>query len=193
MYQDDEIYLVDVNNPVNCVQSDWVPGTMGFNKFGMGFVSNSMEDECDFLYAHSWSGNGGFSECNGCADMGKIDAADDFSIEVLGDIDYDGGELTGTGDGRLYAFAGDPAKLIEYDKSDASVNDSWNLNLSLTNAFAFAFWGGDFYFFTESGGWGSDSKVTHFDFDDSQDIVDFDVAPIRIVGAGVSTCAPTVQ
>ena len=146
------------------------------------------------MYAHGWSGQGGFSECNGCQDMGKIDTAD-FSIETLGAIDYDGGELTGTGDGRLYAFAGSPAKLIDYDKSDASVNNTFDLGgLTLTNAFAFAFFGGDFYFFTESGNPGSDSKVTHYDFDDDKSLETVvNVAPMRIVGAGVSTCVPLAQ
>jgi hypothetical protein len=71
-----------------------------------------------------------------------------------------------------------------------------SLGIPLTNAFAFAFFAGDFYFFTESGGPGSKSKVTHLDYDDSdnngiQDITMINpMAPIRIVGAGVSTCAP---
>ncbi|HEY8377426.1 MAG TPA: hypothetical protein VIK91_13110, partial [Nannocystis sp.] len=68
-------------------------------------------------------------------------------------------------------------------------------NLPLTNAFAFAFFGGDFYFFTE-GPNPNFSKVTHLDYDDSdgdgqQQLTTINNnAPIRIVGAGVSTCAP---
>jgi hypothetical protein len=163
---------------------------MNYNKFGMGFVSNSKDDQCDFLYAHSWSGQGGFKECNACGRLGKIDV-DDFSIQTQGMLDYDGGELTGTGDGRLYAFAGNPAKLIDYDKSNANVNNTYDLGgLTLTNAFAFAFFGGDFYFFTESAN-PSVSKVTHYDFDDTKEInTVVNSAPIRIVGAGVSTCVP---
>jgi hypothetical protein len=116
-----------------------------------------------------------------------------LQMQQLGIIDYDGGELSGTGDGRLFAFAGaSPAKLVEYDKTDASVIDTLPLDtLELTNAFAFAFFGGDFYFFTEGAGF--TSQVTHIDYDDTQDLeVVVPQAPIRIVGAGVSTCAPVI-
>ena len=115
-------------------------------------------------------------------------------MSEIGDIDFDGGELTGTGDGRLFAFAGSPAKLVEYDKSDASVVEIQQLNMNLTNAFAFAFYGGDFYMFTESNNNPGVSKVTHFDYDDTQDLeIVVPDAPIRIVGAGVSTCVPLAQ
>jgi hypothetical protein len=67
--------------------------------------------------------------------------------------------------------------------------------LETSNGFAFAFFAGDFYIFTEASFLGN-SKVTHVDFDDSdnngiQDVTTIPPnAPIRIVGAGVSTCAP---
>jgi hypothetical protein len=70
------------------------------------------------------------------------------------------------------------------------------LNVDPTNAFAFSFFAGDFYFFTEANG--IVSKVTHLDYDDSdndgmQELTTVvPMAPIRIVGAGVSTCAPFV-
>jgi len=93
-------------------------------------------------------------------------------------------------------FGGVPGKLVEVNKANGQYIDTLQLGINLTNAFAFAFFAGDFYFFTESGGFGSKSKVTHLDYDDSdnngkQDItVVVQQGPIRIVGAGVSTCAP---
>ena len=109
-----------------------------------------------------------------------------------------GAELTGTGDGRAYMFAGTPAKLIEIDKTNGNILSTTNLGLDLTNAFAFAFFNGDFYFFTEVGGFNTNSKVTWLDFDDSEgelangpQVINMN-APIRIVGAGVSTCAPVL-
>ena len=55
------------------------------------------------------------------------------------------------------------------------------------NGWAFAFWGGDFYMFTAPGG-GSD--VTRYrPTDNSVTVVA--TLPTRIVGAGVSTCAPS--
>ena len=42
--------------------------------------------------------------------------------EILAMVDYDGGEIDGTGDGRLFAFAGtEPAKLIEFDRETGEV------------------------------------------------------------------------
>jgi hypothetical protein len=192
MFQDDKLYKIDVNQqPLTCVDSGWTP-TSGFELFGMGFVSNSLVDPCEKLYMHDWSGFGGFSEGANVGTLGAMEPSD-LSVEVLGSINYDGGELTGTGDGRLFAFAGaNPAKLVEYDKSDASVIQTTNLTgLNLTNAFAFAHYDGDFFFFTESDSNTTISKVTYYDPDNPgvfSTVVP--TAPIRIVGAGVSTCAP---
>ncbi|NVB38421.1 hypothetical protein G6O69_11315 [Pseudenhygromyxa sp. WMMC2535] len=193
MFFNNDIYTVDVNNPNTCADPGYVPSQLDFDKFGMGFVSNSQFDPCEKLYAHSWSGQGGFSEANDAGRLGKLDP-ETLTMEEIGYIDYDGGELTGTGDGRLFAFAGSPAKLVEYDKSDASVIDTETLDMDLTNAFAFGFYGGDFYMFTESDNNSSVSKVTHYDYNDTKDLtVVVEQAPIRIVGAGVSTCVPVAQ
>ncbi|HLT37750.1 MAG TPA: hypothetical protein VK034_15770 [Enhygromyxa sp.] len=193
MFQNDDIYAVDVNNPNMCADPGYQPGQMGFNKFGMGFVSNSVFDPCDKLYAHSWNGQGGFNEGPNAGRLGRMDA-DDLVMEEIGFINYNGGELTGTGDGRLFAFAGNPAKLVEYDKDTANVIATEQLNMSLTNAFAFAFHGGDFYMFTESANNSSVSRVTHYDYDDTKMLTQVVAqAPMRIVGAGVSTCAPVAQ
>jgi hypothetical protein len=124
-----------------------------------------------------------------------------LTMQTIGPTDYNGAELTGTGDGRLFAFGGVPdAKLIEFDKSTAMVKEIIPLGgFPLTNAFAFAFWGGDFYFFTNrdpnSTTLMGNSKVTHLDYDESDGngraLTEVNAnAPILVVGAGVSTCAP---
>jgi hypothetical protein len=189
MFQNDDIYTIDVNNPNMCLDPMYQPGQLGFNKFGMGFVSNNEFDPCDKLYAHSWNGQGGFTEGPNTGRMGRLDP-ETLTMEEIGFINYNGGELTGTGDGRLFAFAGAPAKLVEYDKETAQVLATEQLNMNLTNAFAFAFYGGDFYLFTE-GNNPTFSKVTHYDYDDDKSLTTVVMqAPIRIVGAGVSTCVP---
>lgn len=188
-----DIFHVDVNNANQCSDPGYTPGGNNFTLFGMAFASQSAVDPCDKLYAHSFSGGlGGFSEGPNAGRLGRLDSATATPV-ILGPIDYDGGELTGTGDGRLFAFAGlNPAKLIEYDKNTGAVLQTLPLGtLELTNAFAFAFWGGDFYFFTEADALGTRSKVTRLDFDGDMSLQDVNTnAPIRIVGAGVSTCAP---
>ena len=123
---------------------------------------------------------------------------DTLLIQKLGKTNFNGAEVTGTGDGRVFMFGGvNPAKLVEVEKGTGKFLQTTPLgNLELTNAFAFSFFGGDFYMFTESDNNQFLSKVTHFDYDDSdmngkQDLTTVvNQAPIRIVGAGVSTCAP---
>lgn len=199
MFQSADLYTIDVNNPAMCVDPGYNPNQMGFGLFGMAFVSESVENPCDRLYGNTYSGGLGFQEGPNFGTLGSLDPAS-LLIDPIGSTDYDGAELTGTGDGRLFGFAGvNPAKLVEFDKTDATVLDILPLGaLELTNAFAFGFFGGDFYMFTENNT-GLASQVTHLDYDDSdmsgmQELeVVVDAAPIRIVGAGVSTCVPVID
>lgn len=194
-----DLFRLDVNNPQNCTDPGYTPGANGWVHFGMAFVSESLSDPCDRLYGQHWNGQSGlWSEGPGVGKLGVFDPVL-LQMNTIGPTNYNGAELTGTGDGRLYAFGGVPsAKLIQFDKQTAQVIETIPFNnLPLTNAFAFAFWGGDFYFFTlaDPNGIGGNSKVTKLDYDDSDNsgkaltTVNMN-APIRIVGAGVSTCAP---
>lgn len=199
--QSQKIYHIDLQTfPLQCTDPGYVVGQsdgMGhgpWNHYGMAFVSNSIDDRCDKLYGNTFDGSG-FSE--GPIGTGEFIVLDPDTLQVsyIGDTTFDGAELTGTADGRAYMFGGvNPAKLVEVDKTNGSYVDVTDLGmLDLTNAFAFAFFEGDFYFFTEGGGVGSNSKVTHLDFDDTGSLMDTpNPAPIRIVGAGVSTCVSIV-
>jgi hypothetical protein len=62
--------------------------------------------------------------------------------------------------------------------------------VDLGGAWAFAFWGGDFYLFTAPGGNGTSSLVTRYRPSDGS-VTQVAMAPgVTIVGAGVSPCAP---
>ncbi|MFY0532578.1 hypothetical protein [Nannocystis pusilla] len=121
-----------------------------------------------------------------------------LGVQQVAKSDYGTAEVTGTGDGRAFLFAGaNPAKLVEIDKATGQKLSVTPLpGVELGSAWAFAFFGGDFYFFTNSQN-GPGSEVTHIDYDDSDGNGQQDIkvvvadAPISIVGAGVSTCAPT--
>ncbi len=150
-YLSEEVYTFDPANPAPCEPAGVPGGQAGFGLFGMSFAPESNLDVCDRLFLHSYSGDGPFAEGPGLGELGVFDPMTD-EISALGPIDYDGGELAGTGDGRLFAFAGvDPAKLIEYDKDSATPVSTLPLEgLSKTRASAMAFYGGDAYFFTEA-------------------------------------------
>ena len=192
-----EIWKLDVTNVNNCTDPGYNPGQQGVNYFGMAFVSNSKFDQCDKLYGNTFNGLGGFGEGNMIGDFLTVDPAT-LLINKVGKTNFNGAEVTGTGDGRAFMFGGaNPAKLVEVEKATGKFIEVTPLgNLELTNAFAFAFFGGDFYMFTESDNNSNISKVTHYDYDDSDNngVKELTTvvmqAPIRIVGAGVSTCAP---
>ena len=97
-------------------------------------------------------------------------------------------ELTGTGAGQLFGFCpfGTGSYVIEIDPVTAQILSSHQLAAgSSASSFAFAFWGGQFWIFTGNNG----STVTLFDPQTLKEST-ATTAPIEIVGAGVSTCAP---
>ncbi len=193
-YQGGELRKVDVTNVNKCTDPNYQLGQTPVANFGMAFVSNSESDACDRIYGNTASGQ---PEGNAVADFFSIDPVT-LKANIIGKSNYGTAEVTGTGDGRAFFFAGqNPAKLVEIDKATGNNLNVINLpGVELGNAWAFAFFAGDFYFFTNSKG-GPGSEVTHIDYDDSdnngvQDVKQIvDNAPISIVGAGVSTCAPT--
>ena len=64
--------------------------------------------------------------------------------------------------------------------------------IELTGRWALAFWGGDFYFFTDSQTTPGVSEVTKYDYDGDKSIeVIVGASPMPIVGAGTSTCVST--
>ena len=141
------LLTIDVNDLAACEDSGYLPTVMELPYFGSSFVQRGA---CADLYAFSYSGAGLFSEGPGIGRLAVIEG-DPPRARILATTDFDGGELAGTGDGRLFAFTGvRPAKLVEYEPSDGSVIETFALDgFSTTNASAFAFFAGDIYFFTE--------------------------------------------
>lgn len=142
------VLTIDVNALAACEDSGYLPTERELPLFGMSFLRRA--DGCATLFALSYSGEGPFREAPGIGRLARIDG-DPLRATILAPTDFDGGELAGTGDGRLFAFAGDPSKLVEYDPDDGAVLSVLPLEgLPKTNASAFAFFGGDVWFFTEA-------------------------------------------
>jgi hypothetical protein len=194
-FSDLQIRKVDVTDTSNCSDPGFVPMQDGVENFGMAFVSNSASDKCDRIYGNHYNG-----VANGFM-VSEFFSIDPVSLDLvqLGLSDYGLAEVTGTGDGRAFLFAGpDPSDLVGVDKDTGQTLEVIPLpGVKTGGGFAFAFFAGDFYFFTDAE---SDmtSEVTHIDYDDSdadgqQELtVVVQDAPLRIVGAGVSTCAPVL-
>ena len=148
LFTDNRIYRVDVMTAA-CSETDFEPGEplSTFEAFGMGFTSNAPNSQEETLFASGWGA------------LGKLDTST-LSISQVGAMPTANGrcELTGTGDGRLYGFypLATPADIVEIDKTTgAAVSHAPQPMVSTDTGWAFAFWGGDFYMFTNPGGGGS--------------------------------------
>ena len=174
-----------------CTATKFVSNPIVFPaQFGMGFSANSA-DQGETLFIA-----GTPSDDPGSASRLGILNTDIFAIAIGAPIDQNLGspELTGTGDARLFAFGpGIPdSHLAELDKGSSTVlsDELIDLQLASISAWAFAFWGGDFYFFTsEQAG----SSVIHRYTPGGPPTPPAvkEINGLTIVGAGVSTCAPS--
>lgn len=189
-YSDGSLFKVSTAN-ASCQATSFEKNQFGFSKFGMAFASDAANSEAETLYIAGLQPDG----TNGKG-LAKIDLTT-MKVTPLGDYTGSlaglGAELTGTGDGRLYGFfTTQPATLAEIDKTKGATSNNRSLDgVSTGQAWAFSFWGGDFWFYTSDGV--SASRVTQLKTSSNNEIsvVKQDVGGFRIVGAGVSTCAPT--
>ena len=102
-------------------------------------------------------------------------------------------ELTGTGDAKLWAFSPNlmPPKVARLSKTTGAIESAFEApGLAGTpRAWAFAFWGGDFFIFLERATDGSTKVWKMNGLTGALSTVIPDTGR-SIVGAGVSTCAP---
>src|SRR5207245_1977203 len=112
-------------------------------------------------------------------------------------VDGYNAELTGTGDGRLFGFfTTAPSDLGQINKTTAAVTNVAPLS-SINNSeggYAFSFWGGDFHFYTAfptTADTNATTSITHYVTATKTATVVKKNIGYTIVGAGVSTCAPT--
>jgi hypothetical protein len=185
----------------SCSATSFNPTKYGTRRVGMGFSSNAAGSKEETLFVTPFTQDpfGGASTGDGLA---QIDLGS-FTLSKVGNFTNGLGakpsELTGTGDGQLYGFfTTSPAKLAEIDKGSAATPTAGQKTLtgvSTGNAWAFSFWGGDFWFYTSGVSTqnpNETSKVTQYkkSGDGSISVVKSSIG-FNIVGAGVSTCAPT--
>jgi hypothetical protein len=167
--------------------------TEPFYQFGMGFSTSSKGGSNEQLFLADAAG-AGLAKLD--TDSSKVGFVGPFTGTLAGTKC----ELTGTGDGKLYGFfVTAPAQIAEISKGTGAILDPKPLTgVYAGNAWAFSFYAGDFYIYTSSEGngggpprAGGGSDVTRYrPSDGSIEIVKPKVG-FKIVGAGVSTCAPT--
>jgi hypothetical protein len=133
--------------------------------------------------------------------LGKIDSS--LTLSRIGTITgvTHSPEMTGTANAELYGYfpSNQAGKhlIAQIDRTNASFPKTYTLtplpSADQNYGFAFAHWGGRFYYFiTMTLTSGSQvSRVYRYDPATNMSTLILDNSPYVIVGAGVSTCAPT--
>ncbi|NOU31677.1 MAG: hypothetical protein HOO96_27565 [Polyangiaceae bacterium] len=182
LYNDGNLFKVSTLTGA-CIPTGFRPFQQNYQLFGMGFASNS-GGAAETLFVM------GDEQGGARRGLARIDTSS-FLLTHIGDNTPERAELTGTGDGRLFAFYsknnGNSTWIGEVNKTNGSIAAENPLTTDQGSGWAFGFWGGDFYLFTGPGG---SSVVTRYRPSDGSE-VQVATYPSLIVGAGVSTCAPS--
>lgn len=189
VFTDGELFRVSTSTAA-CESTTYIPGQLGWLNFGMGYAADTVDASgpgAETLYVAE------ASFTNDSMGLGTIDTSS-YTLSFVASFNppIPRAELTGTGDGRLFVYypntIGSGSHLAEIDRGSGQVlGDDQLIVGAPADAFAFAFWGGSFWIFTSAGG---PSQVTSFD-PASKNEAPVTTLPSTIVGAGVSTCAPS--
>lgn len=197
LYTSGQIFHVSTTD-ASCSPTSWVPGSSGYELFGMGFVADTPGSSTEKLYI-----SGGDAANINSGNVAFVDPAT-LAVTTVGPFAQEeySPELSGTGNAELYGyFPGTTSTYVaRLDRATGGNSQTWNLppvgtgsGFETVIAWAFAHWGGHFFIF-----------VTWTDlFEQSSDVYELDpmtgsatkilsAIPYVIVGAGVSTCAPVV-
>ena len=198
LYTSGQIFWVPVHHANQCVESSWEPGTNGFELFGMGFVTDAPGSTDETLFI---TGGSASQMSSHTTDRLGAMTADAAWVEDRGNLEslFLSPELTGTGNAELWAYfpGTEGATVARVDKLTGANELDWlvpGLQDAVT-AWAFAHWGGRYYIFVSTQGLGDltwNSQVHRFDPVTGTVEKLLENLPYRIVGAGVSTCAPVI-
>jgi hypothetical protein len=185
VFSDGELFRVSTSTAA-CQRTGFTTGGTFATTFGMAYVKDNTGTGETLYVAEADLVSPSPSR------LGWIDTKR-FTLNIVGVVSPPvfNAELTGTGAGELFSFdAPSPntdAAISRIDKGAARVTARSVLpGLHQGTAWAFAFWGGDFYTFTAPV---SGTVVTRFRPSDGS-IVQVAQLADQVVGAGVSTCAP---
>ncbi len=172
-FTDGNIFAVDTRTAA-CKPTAFQSGQTGFATFGMGYALNGDAANGETLYV---SGAG----------LASLDTAT-WKLGFKGSLALGRTELTGQGT-QLFAFGVASGTVVELDKTNGASKQTYRTSaIDGAAGFAFAQWGGDFWIFTGQ----QHSIVTQYNPTTDVSKVVVQNANTLIVGAGSSTCAPTV-
>jgi hypothetical protein len=188
-YSTGELFNVDTGDG-QCQATKFKVGQQGFQNFAMAFSANapgSTEETLFIAGAPSWFASVPRS-------LGKVAIPSLVVTKIAGIMGTP--DISGDGDGGLWAFHAwdQPVRMAQIDKTSGTEGKTYSLDSAFSaNArvgdVAFARWGGDFWIFAQVNQVG---EVLQLHSKTGT------IAPVLpntgrdIIGAGVSTCAPTV-
>lgn len=167
----------------------------GWFRLGMGFSSDAAMGAAEQLFITGTGDPLGGSSPG----LGRIDLMKNNVVPVgqfTGALNGQNAELTGTGDARLFGFfTTSPVEVAEINKQSGAIVTTKQLpKVETPAAWAFSFWGGDFYLYTAPDQLSDPNRTTNVSryrpSDGSTDPAYMTNIGFTIVGAGVSTCAP---
>ncbi len=188
-YDSAQLFAVNLTGGLTCNTTAFsVQRNIGL--FGMGFVSNAPGSTQETLYlaGHPPSGTGTTAQLSTLSLPAATIAP---PLATLSGAP----ELTGTGNAELWAFFPDAQmpRISRLDKATGAATTTYPLAAlaGAPGAWAFAFWGGDFWVFLRKS---TELSSTIYRVSGSSGAVlgQYTVTGRSIVGAGVSTCAPVV-
>lgn len=192
LFSSGEIFWVSTVDG-SCKPSGFAKRQNGFETFGMGFVSDAEGSENETLFLA-----GGPYDNQRVANLASVDPKV-LMVNKIGSLQLSAQsspELTGTGKGELYGYYPGSAPFVgQIDKSSAAAVRRWSLGSmgGTPSGWAFAHWGGRFYIFiTAVVGAADRSMVFEFDPATGKATEVKTNASYKVVGAGVSTCAPVI-
>ena len=159
--------------------------------FGMGFASDGPKSDRETLFVAAGDQSHRFARLDTAPDVPELRSLPNLPAKP----DHNP-ELSGTGDGKLFGYFPDNGLgfVQEIDRTSSRlVGKRWKLRggTAEVEAYAFAHWGGVFYVFatTDDG----ISQVHSVNRTTGAYKLEIAKLPSRIVGAGVSTCAPLLE
>jgi hypothetical protein len=186
-YQNGKVYRASIID-AHCDPKGWKPSGKPTRVFGMGYVTKGPRTEEEMLFVAGGVDDPGFS-------LATIDTVQKSWNPIAQISVHAHAELTGTSEGRLYAYFPSPGRgfVQELDRAKGTtIGPVWRIPGDPYNidAYAFAHYAGVFYVFTTVDGV-SGIHAIHKDTG-KVEIVANNLS-YKIVGAGVSTCAPLLE
>ena len=177
-YNTNDVYAVDLKS-FECNETDY---DAGFGSFGMGYAADLKSTWKDELFIANKN------------TLAKVDPVS-WDVTTVASLSSQA-ELTGNAHGELWGFLPleKPAALVELDKETGATKQEITISgfpaTKDIDTFAFATWGGGYWLFVRQYGMGNSTTVYTVDKAGHLRTMVED-SGFNLVGAGVSTCAPT--